>query len=189
MSKFLPEVLKAEEVQALIQACGDDRHRSPQRNRALIAVMYRCGLRCNEAVCLNLSDFDSHQKCIRVHNGKGGKARVVGIDQRAIDFVTKWLGKRGREPGVLFCTRSGKKLDTRYVRRMVARIAKRAGIEKRVHPHCLRHTHASELAREGMPIPMISKQLGHANISTTHTYLNHIDPHEMVTRINQREWS
>ena len=76
-----------------------------------------------------------------------------------------------------------------YVRGLMPRLARRAGIEKRVHPHGLRHTHAAELAFEGLPMNAIQAQLGHASLATTSRYLAHIAPAELVKAMQVRTWS
>ena len=86
-------------------------------------------------------------------------------------------------------TQPGKPLSQAYVRRVLRKLAERAAIEKRVHPHGLRHTHASELAREGVPMPVIQAQLGHASLQTTSVYLDHIQPQEVVETMQRRTWT
>lgn len=79
-------------------------------------------------------------------------------------------------------------MSPRYVRAEVARIAKRAGVLHRVHPHGMRHTHAVELRREGWDIPLISRQLGHASVATTQIYVDHLHPAEVIDRARSRSW-
>ena len=76
-----------------------------------------------------------------------------------------------------------------YVRTLLPRLARQAGIEKRVHAHGLRHTHAFELLMEGVEIPVIQRQLGHMSLQTTDTYLSHIAPRDVIRRISERSWS
>ncbi|MCL4743302.1 MAG: tyrosine-type recombinase/integrase [Phycisphaerales bacterium] len=96
------------------------------------------------------------------------------------------LGLNGRSP--VFCTARGEPVTSSYVRRLLASLGARAGIEKRVHAHGLRHTHAAELRAEGVDIGIISKQLGHRSIATTARYLDHIAPWAVVEAIRGREW-
>ncbi|MGH3925094.1 MAG: tyrosine-type recombinase/integrase, partial [Pseudonocardiaceae bacterium] len=127
---------------------------------------------------------------IRVRHGKGGKARTVGIDDGSCAVIGRWLDllrRRLRSPA-LFCTLTGRPLQPRYVRAMLSRYAARAGIDKRVHPHGLRHTHAAELAAEGVPVNVIPAQLGHALLKTTSVYLAHIAPAEVIARMSARTW-
>lgn len=187
---YPPEPLIREEIQRLIRACS---HRAPTgiRNRALIVTMYRGGLRVSEALSLDRKDLDPQSGSIRILHGKGDKSRTVGLDATAFDMIQRWLDVRSLlriARGPLFCTLKGTRLSTAYVRKMLPRMAQRAGIEKRVHAHGLRHTHAAELAAEGVPINVISRQLGHTNIGTTSRYLDHIAPQDVISAMQRREW-
>ena len=186
-----PEVLTEAEVSALLRACST---RAPTgiRNRALIVLMYRGGLRVGEALALRPKDLDREAGTIRILHGKGDKARTVGLDQQAFAVLERWLDKRtarginGHAP--IFCTLKGKPVSTSYVRVLLPRLAKKAKIEKRVHPHGLRHTHAAELAREGVPARLIQEQLGHGSLATTDAYLRKIAPQELIEAMQRREW-
>lgn len=186
--KFPAEVLTPEQARALVYA-PSSRAPTGLRNRALIAVMYGAGLRLAEALALKPSDLDYDKGLVRVLHGKGDKARTVGIDEGAIGHVARWsdrrkgLGVKGR---VLFCTLDGGPLAPRYVRAMLQRCADRAGIDKRVHPHGLRHTHAAELEQSGFTVSEIQHQLGHTSLNTTAVYLNHVSPSARVSKIHQR---
>ena len=76
-----------------------------------------------------------------------------------------------------------------YIRTVLPRLARRAGIETRVHAHGLRHTHAAELASEGVPLNIIQRQLGHSNVGTTSRYIDHIRPQQVIEAMHTREWS
>jgi site-specific recombinase XerD len=188
--KFPVEILSAEEARALVRA-PSSRAPTGVRNKALIVVMLRAGLRLAEALALKPSDLDARACEIRVLRGKGSKARTVAIDEGAMAIVQRWVDLRrelGLRGGPLFCTLRGEPLGPRYVRAMLQRMAARAGIDKRVHPHGLRHTHAAELAREGLPMNAIQAQLGHSSLATTSVYLSHISPGELSARIKRRTW-
>ena len=188
---YPPEVLTEDEVRALIRACSNT---APTgiRNRALITVMYRAGLRLGETLALKPKDIDPDRGTITVLHGKGDRRRVVGVDPGAMAIIMRWverrqqLGVNGRNP--LFCTLAGRQLKPSYVRTMLVRVAGKAGIEKRVHPHGLRHTHSYELMMEGVPVPVIQQQLGHASLATTDRYLRHIAPKDVIEVMQQREW-
>ncbi len=190
--KLPPEVLTEEEVQRLMRACS---HRAPTgiRNRALIAILYRAGLRIGEALSLRIKDLDLAEGTIRVLNGKGQKARTVGADAGCFALVERWLGERkslgisGRAP--VFCTLRGARLSRAYCRALFKRLGRKAGIEKRVHPHGLRHTHAFELASEGVPPHVIQKQLGHSSAATTSRYIDHLRPADVIEAMRSREWA
>lgn len=148
------------------------------------------GLRISEALALYPKDVDRKAGTVRVLWGKGGRARTVGLDPEAFAMIERWLDTRAKR-GVngrcrLFCTLDGKPIDSSYVRRLLPRLAAKAGIEKRVHAHGLRHTHAAELAREGFPVNVIQAQLGHSSLATTSRYLAHIAPQELIEAIQKR---
>ncbi len=185
---YAPEVLTREEVRALLAACG--RSATGLRNRALLVVLWRAGLRVGEALALRPSDVDPAAGTLSVPRGKTGH-RTVGLDPEALALVEQWatqrravLGLGGRWP--LFCTLRGGALQPSYVRSMIRRLAKRAGIERRVHPHALRHTMAAELLREGASVRHIQLQLGHSDLSTTAAYLESIQPLELVEMARSR---
>ena len=131
-----------------------------------------------------------------MRHGKGDRQRIVGMDDAAFALLELWLERRrklglARRPAV-FCTLKGKPLSASYVRHLLPRLARRAELppDKRVHAHALRHTHAYELLAEGVRLDVISGQLGHSSLATTHRYLNHIAPHERVETVRQRNgWS
>ena len=184
------EVPTREEIAALMRACS---RKAPTgvRNRALIATLYRAGLRCREALELRLRDVDRDAGTIRIRRGKGGKARTVGIDPSAVAVIERWIDVRrglGLNGGPLFSTLGGGPLATAYVRALLPRLARKAGVDRRIHPHGLRHAHAVELAREGVPVPMIQQQLGHVSLGTTTRYLAGLSPEETIQAIRRREW-
>ncbi len=189
--RFPPEILTDAEVCRLLDACGD-RQPAGIRNRALIAILYRGGLRINEALDLFPKDIDHEAGSIRILNGKGGRARTVGIDPAAGSVVDRWLevrselGLNGTHP--LLCTCAGGRMGDAYVRVLLPRLGRQAGIEKRVHAHGFRHTHAAQLRSEGVDIGIISKQLGHRSIATTARYLDHIAPQQVIEAMRKRVW-
>jgi integrase len=191
--KYPAEVLTKEEVGRLLAACS---RRGPTglRNRALIIVMWRAGLRVSEAVELRCKDIDLEAGTIAILHGKGDRRRIVGVDPQAGAVIDAWIRRR-RELGIgpaapLFCTISGetrgKVLNTSYVREAFKLLGRKASIEKRVHPHGLRHTHASELAREGVPVHVIRRQLGHSSLATTERYIDHLSPMDVIEAMQER---
>lgn len=187
---YPPEPLDHAEVMAILEACGDDL--LGLRDRALVAVMYRAGLRVSEVLALYPKDIDPARLAVRVLRGKGGRSRTVGLDAGALAIVGAWLEAR-RDAGIaddlpLICTRNSGPLSACYARRLLAGLGRRAGIAKRVHPHGLRHTHAAELRAEGIDIGIISKQLGHRSIATTVRYLDHIAPWAVMEVVGGRKW-
>lgn len=192
--KFPPEPLTRAEMLALLEsfptgACGE-------RNRALAVVMWRAGLRIGEALSLYPKDIDTERGQIAVLHGKGDRDRIVGLDPGAVALMNPWLVRR-RQLGLdgsyaVFCVVSrpttGQPMHAAYVRNMVKEAALRAGIEKRVTPHVLRHTHAFELADERVDLRLIRRQLGHGNLAVTARYIEHLNPFEVVEAIRARPW-
>jgi integrase len=192
--RFPPEPLTQAEILALLGGFG--RGSCGRRNRALTVLLWRTGLRISEALALYPRDVDFAAGTVRVMHGKGDRSRLVGVDPQALAVVQLWmadrprLGLTGRHP--LFC-----KVDIRWrgepthpavYRQMLKDAAQRAGIEKRVHPHGLRHTHAFELSMEGTPLNVIKAQLGHRSIATTERYINHLAPAHVVAAMQARSW-
>lgn len=181
--RHLPKRLSREEAAALL-AVPNRRAPTGVRNRALLRVYYRAGLRCAEALALTPRDVNVTRKELRVNAGKGDKQRLVWVDPETLEIIDRWKTIRPRSE-FLFCTLAGGQLDTGYVRAMVARYGRRAGIETRVHPHMLRHSFASELLEEGWPIHGVQKLLGHEDLETTSLYLHLVDD-ELQRRMAER---
>jgi len=187
-----PEVYSPDEIQRMIQACG---RKSPSgiRNAGLIAILYGAGLRISEALSLIPSDLDL-KGLIRVRHGKGDKYRTCGISPDCEKIVFIWLERRkalgfsGRSP--IFCGISknafGTALKDAYFRVALPRIGRRAGIEKRIHAHGLRHSMATELSKEGVNLATISAQLGHSSIAITDRYIKRIAPVELANTMRSR---
>jgi site-specific recombinase XerD len=160
----------------------------------LLAILYRGGLRISEALALEKRDLDVRACTLAIRHGKRDRHRTIGMNSADFALLTNWLEERkhlpkiSRRPYVVFCTLEGEQLRASYVRALLPRLARKAGIEKRVHPQGLRHTCAAELALEGVPVPLIRQQLGHASLQTTTVYLRHIAPVELVEKMRQRTW-
>lgn len=182
--KYPVEPLTRQEIEALLAACS--KGATGTRNRALVGLLWRSGLRVSEALALKPSDVG--ERSVRVLHGKGDKARLVGLDATAKALLDLWLSERKALglKGPLFCTLKGEPVKTAYVRALFKRLAADAGIDKRVHPHGLRHTHAFELINEGVPLNAISAQLGHSNLLTTQRYVNHLNPAAVIDLIASR---
>lgn len=193
--RFPAEVLTSAEISRLIGACAR-RGPSGLRHRALIVVQWRGGLRCAEALDLELRDVDAAAGTLTVRHGKGNRRRVVGLDPPAFAVLERWLlarSKLGVPRGAkVFCTVTkgnvGAPLRAPQWRDTIKHLGEKAGIEKRVHSHGLRHTHAVELMREGVSLLVISRQLGHASLQTTQRYLDHLEPGEVVSVMQGRDW-
>jgi len=186
-----PEVLTEPEAIALMKACSS---RAPTgiRNRALIAMLWRSGLRISEALALELRDVDLELGTLRVRHGKGDKSRTVGVDEQTSALLDRWLDRRRKlGPGArapVFCTLDGGRVDASYVRHLLPRLAAKAGLDRRVHAHGLRHTYAAELARERTPINVIRDALGHSTLAVTDRYLRDVAPMHVIDTIRARRW-
>lgn len=189
--KLPPELLTPDEVRALIQACSPNAP-TGVRNRALLVTLYRAGLRLEEALALLPGDVDAGEGVLRIEQ-RSGSGRMAGIDGGALAIVGHWLDVRSslRLPALapLFCTLSGGPLHPAYVRQLLPRLAEKAGIRKRVHASGLRYTHAAELAAEGLPVELISAQLGHESLASTDRFLRRVSPKERIGALHRREWS
>jgi len=188
--KFPAEPLTPGEVNALLSQCST---RAPTgiRNKALIMVLYRAGLRISEALDLRVADVNPARGTLRVLHGKGNKARTVSIDPGAMAVVQRWIDTRrqlGLRNGTLFCTLAGKPVLSGYVRDMLKRSAGKAGLEKRVHPHGLRHTNAVEMDHERVPLSVISRHLGHSSSAVTARYIDHVSPADVIAMGRSRAW-
>jgi DNA-binding transcriptional MerR regulator len=156
-----------DEIVAVMRHAGDDRHGF--RLRALIIVLWRGGLRIQEALALGERDLDPRRGSLLVRNGKGGRRREIGMDAWGWEQLHPWLAARLELPvGPLFCVidgpTRGRPWSSANARVEFRRLAAQAGIRRRFAPHQLRHAHAVELAREGVPLNVIQRQLGHANL-------------------------
>lgn len=188
----LPEdALSSADIEALLRACS---WRAPSgiRNAALIAVLWRCGLRLGEALALRPHDVDLDAGTVIVQNGKGDKRRVVGMDAGTRALVAEWMKVRTKRvrsrTALLFCTLGGRPIDQSYIRHLLPRLARRAGIEKRTHAHGLRHAYAVALEREGARLSTIRDLLGHGSAATTDRYLRRLGAGDAVAFARDREW-
>lgn len=180
---------RPEEIVAVMRAAGPVRH--GLRLRALIAVLWRSGLRISEALALAESDLEPSRGALLVRHGKGGKRREVGMDEWGWEQLQPWLKLRVELPiGPLFCVISGPTVGAPWAasaaRTQMRRLAARAGVRRRFAPHQLRHAHAVEMAREGVPLNVIQRQLGHANLGITSIYLQGIDSSEVIDMVHSR---
>lgn len=177
IGRYLPEVLSVEEVEKIMDSVPLS-DVAGLRDRAVLEVLYGCGLRVSEVVGLKISDVFVKEKFVRVV-GKGDKQRLVPIDGIALDFVGRYLEVRpepyDRESeDILFLNRFGRKLSRVSVFKMVKRQALIAGIGKEISPHTFRHSFATHLIENGADLRAVQEMLGHESILTTEIY-THIE--------------
>ena len=178
-----------EEIIAVMRQTGDDRHGF--RLRALIIVLWRGGLRIQEALALGERDLaPGAGRCWYAAARAAGAARSAWTPGGS-EQLRPWLTARVELPiGPLFCVidgpTRGRPWSSANVRVEFRRLAAQAGIRRRFAPHQLRHAHAVELAREGVPLNVIQRQLGHANLGTTSIYLQGIDTEEIIATVHAR---
>ncbi len=178
LGEHLPEVLSAEEVD-MLEGAIDLSKWEGQRNRAIIEVLFSCGLRVSELVNLKLSDLFIQEQYVRIL-GKGSKERLVPISPRAIKELDYWFMDRREmkiKPGeedFVFLNRRGAHLTRVMILIMIKETAVAAGIQKTISPHTLRHSFATALLEGGADLRAIQAMLGHESIGTTEIY-THID--------------
>ena len=178
LGEHIPEVLSVEEVDMLIAAI-DLSEPEGQRNKAIIEVLFSCGLRVSELVSLHLSDLHLEEGYLRIV-GKGDKERLVPISSRAIQELKYWYIDRNvlkikpGEEDFVFLNRRGAHLTRTMILIMIKRLALKAGIKKTVSPHTLRHSFATALLEGGADLRSIQVMLGHEKIATTEIY-THLD--------------
>lgn len=162
--KKLPVVLSVEEVAKLLQQICVFKH------RVLCSTLYGTGLRLGEACRIQTRDIDASRGVIHIRNGKGGKDRLVGLSPLLLELLrTYWQYERPTAPW-LFASRTGNHFSGKPIGKALADAAKRAGIDKRVTAHTLRHCFATHLIEEGTELRVIQVLLGHASIKTTTRY-------------------
>ena len=175
----LPDVLHVHEIEAILE--GID-HSSPEgpRNRALLEVLYSCGIRVSELTDLKISDCYFREGFVKV-TGKGDKTRLVPIGEVAIKYTQIYLKtsrsqlkiEKGHEDYV-FLNRRGKKLSRVMIFLIIKDLAEKAGIQKSISPHTFRHSFATHLIEGGADLRAVQEMLGHASITTTEIY-THLD--------------
>ena len=178
LGEHLPEVLSTAEVDQLEESIDLSKWEG-HRNRAIIEVLFSCGLRVSELVNLRLSNLYLEERFVRI-NGKGSKERLVPISPRAIKELEFWFDDRRHmtikagEEDYVFLNRRGAHLTRTMILIMIKRQAVEAGIKKTISPHTLRHSFATALLEGGADLRAIQAMLGHESIGTTEIY-THID--------------
>ena len=163
-TKTVRQALTAREVEKLRIACGSD-----VRDNAILEVFLATGCRVSEVAGMKIEDIDIKEECIRVL-GKGDKERIVFLGARAIEFLEQYLGDRRSGPVFLSLRAPHQGVKKNALENIVRKIAEKAGVEKRVFPHLLRHTFATHALNKGMPLAGLCDLMGHASVETTRIY-------------------
>ncbi len=171
-------LLTPDEVRRLLEVCSSQAS-TGLRNRAMITVMYRCGLRVSESISLAEMHVDGLDRTIHVSR----PSRVVALDASSYQVLDMWIRRRKslqiQPTAPLFCTLRGDRLSPSYVRALFTRLGAKARIGKRISAEVLRRTLVAELAREGVPIGLIQAQLGHRSSATTERYIARVAPRDL----------
>ncbi len=173
IKRKLPTILTVDEVIALIESTSKDKY--GLRDKAMIALMYSCGLRVSELVTLKVSDLFLQEKLVKC-KGKGSKERMVPINDYAISVVTDYMKESRNEllgnkkSGFLFLNNKGNVISREYFWKIIKYLALKANITKDIHPHTLRHSFATHLLENGANLRIIQTLLGHSDITTTQIY-------------------
>ena len=179
LSRKLPDILSVVEINALISAIDASKPEG-MRNKAMIEVLYGCGLRVTELITLRISDLHAAQGYIKV-TGKGNKERIVPIGDTALKFLDIYLSevrvhqdiKKGNED-YIFLNRLGTLLSRISVFTMIKALAGQIGLQKSISPHTFRHSFATHLIEGGADLRAVQEMLGHSSITTTEVY-THLD--------------
>lgn len=171
--RHLPDILSTSEIDRIIEAAGDSD--TGLRNKAIIEILYSCGLRVSEAVDLTISDLFLEEGLLRVV-GKGDKERIVPLSHEAGRRIREYLSIRdgNGHSNALFLNNRGGKLTRVMIFTMIRKTAAEAGIMKKISPHTFRHSFATHLLEGGASIRQVQQMLGHSNIMTTEIY-THLD--------------
>ena len=193
-SRTLPDVLSVEEVERIIK-CTDTMTTKGRRDRAMLELMYSCGLRVSELISLKLGDLFFGEGYIRVL-GKGNKQRLVPIGRVAQEYVMQYLDDRNQHSTkeaktatasieeILFLSNRQSKLSRVMVFNIIRQATEAAGITKSVSPHTFRHSFATHLLAGGASIRQVQELLGHENITTTEIY-THLNPDHLRGAIDK----
>lgn len=187
LGDHLPEVLSVEEIDKLEEAIDLSKWEG-QRNKAIIEVLFSCGLRVSELVNLEISNLYLDEGFVRVM-GKGRKERLVPISREAVKQIRYWFIDRNQmnnikkgEEDIVFLNRRGARLTRTMILIMIKELGIKAGIQKTISPHTLRHSFATCLLEGGADLRVIQAMLGHESIGTTEIY-THIDTHTLRDEI------
>tara|TARA_Y100000310_G_scaffold334097_1_gene413034 strand:+ start:10222 stop:11076 length:855 start_codon:yes stop_codon:yes gene_type:complete len=171
-AKKLPVILTRKEVKELIIAA------KPKRNRLIVQFLYSSGARVSECVKLKVVDLNLKERVASIRGGKGNKDRTIIISRRWVKYLKKYLERKKIKSEFVFSKKNGNNLSSDTVQRIIREAAKKAGIQKKVTPHTLRHSYATHLLEGGENIRKIQELLGHSNLNTTQIY-THVSLQEL----------
>lgn len=201
----LPKIISREEARRIL-SIPNTKTTIGLRNRTILQILYRAGLRVQEAANLTVDDVNLEKGFVYVQQGKESKDRMVPIDPEMVSWCKRWLERRGKvilagsetssESGTdciwFFPTLKGTQIEQRYIRAMVADYSKKAGVylmngqrKTVIHPHTLRHCCFTELLEDGFTIKEVQEVAGHSSILTTSIYLS-IRPEQLAAKIRER---
>ena len=178
IERYLPETLNELQVEQLLEKI-DTSALYGLRDRAMMELLYASGLRISELANARLENFNFEERIVRV-TGKGNKTRLVPVGRTACEALAAYLSAerpqlvKRRSGSEIFLSARGTKLTTARIWQIVKKHARRAGLEKNIYPHLLRHSFATHLLGNGADLRIIQEMLGHADISTTQVY-THVD--------------
>lgn len=178
IERYLPETLNELQVQQFLEKI-DTKAVHGLRDRAMIELLYASGLRISELANARLENFNFEERVVRV-TGKGNKMRLVPVGRKACEALAAYLSTerprfvKQRSGSEIFLSERGTKLTTARIWQIVKKHAQRAGLDKNIYPHLLRHSFATHLLGNGADLRIIQEMLGHADISTTQVY-THVD--------------
>ena len=171
--KTLPKFLTETETVSILDDPRTQNHPSYWRDRAILELLYSCGIRVQELVNLNISDIDFWNETIRVF-GKGNKERIVPVGKTALAAVKSYLDKMNKSiqqrKEALFVNLKGARISTRAIRLIIDGWVRRTALRKHVSPHMFRHSFATHLLNHGCDLRTLQEMLGHSNLSTTQIY-------------------
>ena len=189
IGRKLPNILSVEEIDSMLNAVEMYKPEG-QRNKAIIEMLYSCGLRVSELISIKLSNINFRMGIVKI-DGKGNKERVIPLSKNAKEEIKRYLKvyrdyldiEKGYED-VLFLNKRGTALSRVMVFNIIKHLANRAGIKKNVSPHTFRHSFASHLVSGGADLRAVQDMLGHESILTTEIY-THLDDHYLKDTINK----
>ena len=170
---YLPKFLKQSELDKLFSVCNDNDYIN-QRDSLIIELLYATGVRVSELVNIKLKDIDRSEKVIKVL-GKGNKERIVLYNNHTSDILDIYLNDGYNEfnkknSGYLILNKNGDNLSERYVRVIIDKLVRKAGLDIKISPHTIRHTFATDMLEEGADLMTVKELLGHESLNTTSIY-------------------